>query len=119
METGLVDQIVDGFRKAILVGSVSTNEVLPSLRGLASKLGVSLKTTRAAYERLESDGWLVKRRGLGCLAKTPDIPRRKGSALIVLDRVGYYALAMGTQIQMRLEEAGYSVSNVVTRRDGS
>lgn len=116
-EIGLVDQVVDGFRKAILVGRIPTNKVLPSLRSLAAKLGVSLKTTRAAYERLESDGWLVKRRGLGCLSKTPDIPRRKGNALIVLDKVGYYALAKGAQIQMRLQEAGYAVANVVVRRD--
>ena len=115
----LVDQITSGFREAIAVGRIPVGTAVPSLRSLAESLDVSLKTTRAAYSRLERTGWLCKRAGIGCTAKTPDLPQRKGSALVVLDKVGYYTLALGAQIQMRLEDAGYSVTNVVMRRDGS
>ena len=114
----LVDQIVNGFRDAIAVGRIPVGAAVPSLRSLAETLDVSLKTTRAAYSSLERTGWLCKRAGVGCTAKTPDIPQRKGSVLVVLDKVGYYTLALGAQIQMRLEDAGYSVTSVVMRRDG-
>lgn len=49
-------QVAEQVRYAIATGQYATGERLPSTRVLASRLGVSYHTVRAAYRLLESDG---------------------------------------------------------------
>jgi len=58
-------QIVDGLRHAIVRGVYRAGDVLPSVRELSLKLKVNPNTVLRAYEALESDKVIEKRRGSG------------------------------------------------------
>ena len=49
----IYDQIVSQLRKQILTGELPADAPLPSIRSLAKDLGISVITTKRAYEELE------------------------------------------------------------------
>jgi DNA-binding transcriptional regulator YhcF (GntR family) len=61
----LVDQIGDQIRGAITTGILAAGSRLPSVRQLASDLGVAPGTVAKAYRMLESEGFLTTRIGSG------------------------------------------------------
>ena len=46
----IYEQIINQMKNAIVTGELKTGEALPSIRGLASELQVSVITTKRAYE---------------------------------------------------------------------
>ena len=58
-------QISDSFRSDILEGRLKGGEYLPSIRGLAKELRISVITTMKAYEQLESEGLITAVQGQG------------------------------------------------------
>lgn len=58
-------QISDSFRSDILEGRLKGGEYLPSIRGLAKELRISVITTMKAYEQLESEGLITAVQGKG------------------------------------------------------
>lgn len=63
--TPLVDQIRDQIVGLIGTGLLAADQRLPSVRQLASDLGVAPGTVAKAYRSLESAGFLVTRIGSG------------------------------------------------------
>ena len=61
----LYQQIVDGLKREISEGRLAPGTPLPSFRGLAEDLLVSVITVKRAYEELEREGILYRRQGLG------------------------------------------------------
>ena len=61
----IYEQIVNQLKNAIVTGELKANEALPSIRALASDLGVSVITTKRAYEELEKDGLIRSVAGKG------------------------------------------------------
>lgn len=55
-ETPLKNQIAEQIRSEISSGKISAGQELPSARGLAKDLKISIITTIKAYELLEHDG---------------------------------------------------------------
>lgn len=49
----------------IRTGQLTSGERLPPVRQLAADLGVAAGTVARTYRELESDGWVVTRRGAG------------------------------------------------------
>ena len=64
-------QIVDGLRRAIAAGELALGAQLPSVRGLATQLGINPNTVAKAYAELTTDGWLEARQGLGLYVAPP------------------------------------------------
>lgn len=64
-------QIVDGVRRAVAAGELALGAQLPSVRGLATQLGVNPNTVAKAYAELTADGWLESRQGLGLFVAPP------------------------------------------------
>ncbi len=62
----IYEQIADQVREQILSGALSAGGALPSMRGLAKELRISVITTKRAYEELERDGFLDNVPGKGC-----------------------------------------------------
>lgn len=52
-------EIYKRFRTGITSGKLMPGSKIPSIRGLASELGVAKKTVEAAYEALASDGLII------------------------------------------------------------
>lgn len=62
----IYDQIYEQLRAQIVSGALPEGEMLPSIRGLAKELRISVITTKRAYEELERDGFIYTVAGKGC-----------------------------------------------------
>ena len=65
-------QIAEAFRTDILSGKMKQGEYLPSIRGLAKELKISVITTMKAYELLEEEGLVTAMQGKGFQVNTQD-----------------------------------------------
>lgn len=61
----IYEQIMDQIKEAIVKGTVSSQDILPSVRVLAKDLKISALTVKKAYDALESDGLIVTVHGKG------------------------------------------------------
>ena len=64
----LEDQIAAALRQSLAQGGVAPGAELPSVRQLASDLGVHWNTVARAYRRLADEGLVSVRRGRGAVA---------------------------------------------------
>lgn len=64
-DESLQSQISRQLRAKILAGDLSPEESLPSIRGLARQVKVSVITVQRAYEALQNEGLILSRRGKG------------------------------------------------------
>ena len=68
----IYQQIADAFRTDILTGKYKQGEYLPSIRGLARDLKISVITTMKAYEMLQSEGLVTAVQGKGYYVNAQD-----------------------------------------------
>lgn len=61
----IYEQIVSQLKNAIVTKELKAGEALPSIRALAADLGVSVITTKRAYEELEKEGLIRSTPGKG------------------------------------------------------
>ncbi len=66
------DQIVKGFIKLIAVGAMAAGDKMPSVRAMASKLGVNPNTIQKAYLILEEKGIIYSVAGKGSFVSDGD-----------------------------------------------
>ncbi len=70
--TPIYKQIADQFKEDILGGKYENGEYLPSIRGLAKDLKISVITTMKAYESLEQEGLVTAMQGKGYYVNAQD-----------------------------------------------
>ena len=58
-DIALYEQITEQLKQFILSGTLAEHTPLPSVRGLAQMLGISVITTRRAYTELERQGYVI------------------------------------------------------------
>ncbi|SEQ63516.1 GntR family transcriptional regulator [Butyrivibrio sp. TB] len=68
----IYQQIADSFRSDILEGRLAQGDYLPSIRGLAKDLKISVITTLKAYEQLEQEGLVTAVQGKGYYVNAQD-----------------------------------------------
>ena len=68
----IYQQIADSFRTDILAGKYKQGEFLPSIRGLAKDLKISVITTMKAYEQLAQEGLVTAAQGKGFYVTAQD-----------------------------------------------
>ncbi|MBE5925033.1 MAG: GntR family transcriptional regulator [Lachnospiraceae bacterium] len=68
----IYQQIADAFREEIMSGKRKSGEYLPSIRGLAKELRISVITTIKAYEELEREGLVTAVQGKGYYVNEQD-----------------------------------------------
>lgn len=68
----IYQQIAAQFREDILSGRMKQEEYLPSIRGLAKELRISVITTMKAYEELEKQGLVTAVQGKGYYVNAQD-----------------------------------------------
>ncbi len=61
----IYEQIYAQIKAQIISGALQEDDPLPSIRGLAKDLRISIITTKRAYEELERDGFLYTVAGKG------------------------------------------------------
>ena len=77
--TPIYDQIFTQIKGHILSGELKQDEALPSIRGLAKDLRISVITTKRAYEELERAGFIYTVPGKGSFvaAKNKELLREE------------------------------------------
>ena len=75
----IYEQLYTQIKNQILSGELQPEEAMPSIRGLARDLRISVITTKRAYDELEQEGFLyaVPAKGFFVAAKTPSCSGRK------------------------------------------
>lgn len=68
----IYQQIADSFKTDILDGRYEQGEFLPSIRGLAKDLKISVITTMKAYEQLADEGLITAAQGKGFYVNAQD-----------------------------------------------
>lgn len=68
----IYQQIAGQFKEDILSGKLTQGEFLPSIRGLARDLRISVITTMKAYEELEKNGLVTAVQGKGYYVNAQD-----------------------------------------------
>ncbi|MDD2957482.1 MAG: GntR family transcriptional regulator [Lachnospiraceae bacterium] len=78
-ELPIYAQIKEQIKEQILNGQLADGTVLPSIRGLAKELSVSVITTSRAYSDLEAEGFIATAQGRGSivLSRNNDILREQ------------------------------------------
>ena len=61
----IYEQIKNAIINQIMNGELAEDEVLPSIRSLASDIKISVMTIKKAYDELESEGYIVSIQGKG------------------------------------------------------
>ena len=119
--TSLTDQMVRGFREAILSGYYKPGDALPPIRSLEQRFGVSLFVPREALARLAKEGLVNPRPRIGSVVTVhTGATARRGHVMLVIPDVpgAYYANAFGDVLRAHLAAAGYSFTRVsVPKKD--
>ena len=68
----IYQQIADQLTADILAGKLKEGDYLPSIRGLARDLKISVITTMKAYEQLEAEGLVTASQGKGFYVNAQD-----------------------------------------------
>ena len=90
----IYDQISGQIKAQILSGAVSPGDALPSIRGLAKDLKISVITTKRAYEELERDGLILRREYLEVPVRVEYGPTDSCRALLpILEQLSDWAEA--------------------------
>lgn len=69
----IYDQIYSQIKAQIISGDLRQDEPLPSIRGLAKDLRISVITTKRAYDELEREGFIYTVAGKGCFVATKNV----------------------------------------------
>lgn len=70
-------QIAEQLKSDILSGKMKEGEYLPSIRGLAQELRISVITTMKAYEELQAEGLVTAVQGKGFYVNAQDTELRR------------------------------------------
>lgn len=61
----IYEQLVEQLRRQLILGVVKAGEPLPSVRQLATELGINPNTIQKAYRRMEAEGMIISIPGRG------------------------------------------------------
>ena len=103
----IYDQIYSQIKSQIISGALSEDQLLPSIRNLAKDLGISVITTRRAYDELEREGFIYTVAGKGSfvVAKNTELLREENLRQIEahLQEIRSLAVACGLSREEILE----------------
>ena len=103
----IYDQIYSQIKSQIISGALSEDQLLPSIRNLAKDLGISVITTRRAYDELEREGFIYTVAGKGSFvaAKNTELLREENLRQIEahLQEIRSLAVACGLSREEILE----------------
>lgn len=102
--TPIYQQIAEQLRADILAGKLKEGEYLPSIRGLARDLRISVITTMKAYEQLEAEGLVTAAQGKGFYVNAQDSEMLKEQHLRKVEEALLEAIRAAEIARMTEEE---------------
>lgn len=85
-DSPLYQQIEDQIKDAILKGDLVEGDPLPSIRGFANDLKVSVLTIRRVYEELEQEGFVTSQVGIGTFVSAQNLDLLRDSKRRVVEQ---------------------------------
>lgn len=82
----IYEQIMNQIKAAILSGELKDGDILPSVRGLAKDLNVSVITTRKAYDGLEAQGFTINMMGKGSFVAPRNMELLRESRMVEIEK---------------------------------
>jgi len=113
----IYEQIVIQIKTAIMKDELSQGDALPSIRGLAKELRISVITTKRAYEELERDGFIetVPGKGSYVSGQNKDLIREK--RLTFIEEKLTEVVSESKLLNLSLEELQSMLKLVYTEED--
>lgn len=81
----IYEQIASQIKGMIIKGELEEGDALPSIRGLAKDLQISVITTKRAYEELEKEGFIETMQGKGSFVAMQNKELMKEKRLKVIE----------------------------------
>lgn len=100
----IYSQIEKQIKDDILTNKLSPNEPLPSIRGLAKDLRISVITTKRAYDELEREGFIYTVPGKGSFVNVQDKELLKESLMRNMEEYLVKAIEEGVKAGITLDE---------------
>ena len=100
----IYEQISKAIRNEIINGYFKEDDILPSIRSLASELRVSVITTKRAYEELEKEGFIKTVAGKGTFVSEGNSDRLKEAAICEIESKLDDAISQAKAIGLTLDE---------------
>jgi len=113
----IYEQIAIQIKTAIMKEELSQGDALPSIRGLAKELRISVITTKRAYEELERDGFIetVPGKGSYVSGQNKDLIREK--RLTSIEEKLTEVISESKLLNLSLEELQSMLKLVYTEED--
>lgn len=70
--TPIYEQLFEQISGAVISGELEDGAMLPSIRSIASQLGIGTISVKNAYEMLEKEGFIASRAGKGVFVRKVD-----------------------------------------------
>ena len=113
----IYQQIANQFKTDILTGKYAQGEYLPSIRGLAKDLKISVITTMKAYEELEAEGLVTAVQGKGFYVNAQDSEMLKEQHLRKVEASLLEAIAAAQVAGLTDEELTETLQTLLIMKD--
>ncbi|MCG8482747.1 MAG: GntR family transcriptional regulator [Clostridia bacterium] len=102
--TPLYEQIKMQILEQIMNGTLESGTMLPSIRGLAKELKISVITVKKAYEDLETEGYIITSQGKGSFVAQTGAEMIKESRLKDAQQHFEKGISQCNKLNMKKEE---------------
>ncbi len=114
----IYQQIAEQLKTDILSGRLKEGEYLPSIRGLAKELKISVITTMKAYEQLEAEGLVTAVQGKGFYVNAQDSEMLKEQHLRRVEEALMEAISAAEIAGMTREELEAALRVLLEMKEG-
>ena len=103
-EQPIYEQITGQIKEMILRGELKGGDALPSMRGLAKDLHISVITTKRAYEEMERDGFIHTMVGKGSFVADANMEMMKEEQFRRIEEILAEGVALAKRSGIDCEE---------------
>lgn len=100
----IYEQIVKAIKNSIVKEEIIPGDMLPSIRSLARDLGISVITTKRAYEELEKEDLIYSVQGKGFYVKEPNKEKLKEQQLKSFEIMAEKLIEEGRDLGLTLDD---------------
>jgi len=100
----IYEQVKNQIKRQVGLGFLKPNQVLPSIRDLATDLLINPNTVARAYRDLEREGFIYTRKGRGCFVSDLSIAMLKAKRTVLLNQIFDEAIEEGMKFNISHEK---------------